>query len=448
MNTKKRNTAVFYTSGICNLSCKYCNIDKNPALYEIDKALEESFKGDYYFNKLLEYFPNEYQLKKIETWGGEPFLFMERIYPLLIKIIEHYPYFNYMYSSTNFSFPSWNDKFFNLMKIFGNYPDREFVFQLQLSCDGPEYINDSGRGKGTTKKCIENFNIFVDKIENNVPSNIQLLITVKPTLDISTIPLLNNKKKIVEYYSFFEETFIKPIREKGFINVKISCPIPNVAVPCPATKKDGINFAKFCKDCSEIEKNIHKYLNYYEKITPYIGKMFEQVENLTYKSACITCGTGEGMVGFLPYDQISVCNEGFTNLVENYKNYIKNSKREEQGTINFNKFLSEEKQHLCFNENDYKKYETHISLLKPPNSTAQLSNLSSLIMLLALTNQIEEKYKYFDIALKGAKFIQSHTSTCVKDNYNESDTIIISPVGLIRLLLNGAQEYIEKSENY
>ena len=39
-----RDTAIFYTCGICNLNCHYCQIDKNPVLLDIDKALEESFK--------------------------------------------------------------------------------------------------------------------------------------------------------------------------------------------------------------------------------------------------------------------------------------------------------------------------------------------------------------------------------------------------------------------
>jgi len=29
---EKRNTAVLYTCGICNLNCRYCTIDKNPIL--------------------------------------------------------------------------------------------------------------------------------------------------------------------------------------------------------------------------------------------------------------------------------------------------------------------------------------------------------------------------------------------------------------------------------
>ena len=76
---KERSIAVFFTCGTCNLKCRYCNIDKNPILAKIDEKLAESFEGDYYINTLKKWFPNPGQLKKIETWGGEPFLHIEFI---------------------------------------------------------------------------------------------------------------------------------------------------------------------------------------------------------------------------------------------------------------------------------------------------------------------------------------------------------------------------------
>lgn len=48
---------IFYTCGTCNLKCRYCGIHKSPILNKIDERLAESFKGDYYFNRVKEYFP-------------------------------------------------------------------------------------------------------------------------------------------------------------------------------------------------------------------------------------------------------------------------------------------------------------------------------------------------------------------------------------------------------
>ena len=99
LKCEERSIAVFFTCGTCNLKCRYCNIDKNPILAKIDEKLAESFEGDYYINALKKWFPNPGQLKKIETWGGEPFLHMERIYPLLHQIIDYYPYFYKCFNS-------------------------------------------------------------------------------------------------------------------------------------------------------------------------------------------------------------------------------------------------------------------------------------------------------------------------------------------------------------
>jgi sulfatase maturation enzyme AslB (radical SAM superfamily) len=125
------HTAVLYTCGTCNLQCTYCGIDKSPILKKIDEALEASFADEnYYFERIKKYFPDRGQLTRIETWGGEPFLQMQRIYPLLDKVIAHYPYFEHMFSSTNFSYPSWTDKIFDLFNYFSKYPDRDFTYHL------------------------------------------------------------------------------------------------------------------------------------------------------------------------------------------------------------------------------------------------------------------------------------------------------------------------------
>lgn len=47
---KNRTTVILYTAGVCNLNCRYCGIDKNPILKDIDEALAKSFEGDYYFD--------------------------------------------------------------------------------------------------------------------------------------------------------------------------------------------------------------------------------------------------------------------------------------------------------------------------------------------------------------------------------------------------------------
>lgn len=443
MNNIQRNTAVFYTCGTCNLQCKYCGIHKSPVLKEIDSLLEESFKGDYYFNRVKEYFPRKDMLTSFETWGGEPFYHIERLFPLLNKLIEHYPYLKNGFSSTNFSYPSWCEKFFSLMEVFGTHKYRNFNYKLQLSVDGPEKINDRGRGQGVTKKCLNNFNNLVHFLsEGRLPKNITLEIVIKGTLDNISIYELNQKEKIIEYYTFFEDNFIEPIYNLNLPNVHINLGIPNTAVPSPTTKKDGERFAILVKNCREIEKeneqkNIFKF---YKTITPF--GMFSFDNKTTYKYGYNNCGTGSAVIGFLPNNMVSTCHEGFTQIVEKYTQLAASDNRE-LSSITFDKFLNEQAVSMCNNDEKYCQHCQKMQMFNNGNSSARLISDTALIMSLALSNQIDEKYLDEKEALEAAIFMQTCSPYCIKDNYNKTGSYILQPVGMFKLLLNGAREYIE-----
>lgn len=437
---KLRHTAVLYTCGTCNLNCRYCNIDKNPILVQIDQALAKSFDGDYYFNRLKEYFQDRGQLRNIETWGGEPFLHMERIYPLLHQVINYFPFFDKMSSSTNFSFPTWNDQFFGLMQQFAKYPYRDFSYKLQLSCDGPEYINDAGRGIGTTKKCLDNFQTFLARIGNELPGNVKLEILIKQTLDINTVKLLNTPKKIIEYYKFFEDEFLAKVYELNYNNVTIGPTIPNTAVPAPTTQEDGRTFANFCKLCYGLQVKHEKYFKYYSRVVPYWGNK-TCTECLTYERRDYLCGCASLNVGLLPNDMISLCNEGFTQIVEAYKHLAANSKREDIATIMFDKFIGDRNTHLVVTDEEYKTKETQVAYYRNENTSSSVASISTLIVATAMAGQIDKKYLDLKEAARAAIVIRG-LAYCIKDNINITGSMTQVPIGLIRLLLNGALEYI------
>lgn len=438
-----RHTAIFYTCGTCNLNCRYCGINKNAILKDIDKVLAKSFEGDYYFNRVKEYFPRKDMLRDFETWGGEPFFHMERFHPTLRKLIEYYPYLKNGYSSTNFSYPSWSDKFFGLMDVFGEYPHRNFDYCLQLSVDGPEYINDAGRGNGVTKKCLDNFNKLVNLLkEGRLPSNVRLHISIKGTLDNDTMVRICDKEKIIEYYKFFEDNFITPIKELNLEKVSIGCGIPNTAVPSPVTVEDGRKFAELVKLCREIEEEnkTEHWLKYYQVITPYTNDLVQDV--LTYRYGYHNCGTGYSNVGFLPDNMVSTCHEGFTQIVEEYSK-IAATDTNENSTITFDRFRNEQAVLLCASDDNYGVHEYKMGTFNKEDATARLATSAGLIVALALAGQIESCYAEDENALKAAIFLQGHTSYCIKDSYNKTGSYALAPVGLYKLLLNGAMQYIQ-----
>ena len=388
----------------------------------------------------------ENMLKSFETWGGEPFLKMERIYPLIHKLIEEYPYFTNGYSSTNFSYPSWTDKFFGLMDCFGDYPYKDFSYCLQLSIDGPEYINDAGRGEGVTERCLKNFQKLVELLkEGRLPKNVNLTISLKGTLDNATFQELCNKQKIIEYYKFYEDNFIGPIRELNLPNVWIGCGIPNTAVPSPVTVEEGKKFATLVKMCRELEEENRqrRIFKYYDVITPFTGDISQTW--LGYQYGYHNCGTGHSSIGLLPDNMVSTCHEGFTQMVEEYEK-LAAADTNEHSTITFDNFRSEQAISLCCTDEEYYNHHYKMSLQNKDNATARLATNVTMIIGLALAGEIDEIYASEENALKAAIFMQSHTSYCIKDNYNKTGSYTLQPVGLYKLLLNGAMEWIQNDD--
>lgn len=441
-----REIAVFYPTATCNLRCRYCGIDKNPILQKIDDTIGESFEGDYYINQLKKFFPEPYQLRKVETWGGEPFIHMERMHKLLHQIIEYYPYFNMMFSSTNFSYPQWIDKFFGLMEQFREYAPRRFEYVLQLSLDGPKEINDANRGEGVTDKCLANLDLLLQELPKRLPDNVDLTLQFKGTLDNGSIKALDTKEKIIQYFKFYDDLYDK-MMQLDMPNVHSGVTIPNTAVPSPVTKEEGEIFAKLCKNCREIEKENQSqhYFKRYTTITPYSECCDGRCPLSGFRYGSTLCGTGTKILGFLPQNMISVCHEGFTNLYEDYKKYAATSDRAFDGTINFNQYIGEQGSSIfCMNEEQYYEYENYVSNFSKDGSCARLVNMTAEIIALAMAGEIDAKYMDMQEANEAALFLQGQTAYCIKDNYNVTGSMYLIPFGTIKLLLNGAKDAIEE----
>jgi sulfatase maturation enzyme AslB (radical SAM superfamily) len=126
-----RDSLVLYTTAVCNLNCRYCFIDKNPALKQIDDCLDGSFLAspDYYFEFAKKMFL-QHKLEEVQFWGGEPFLGMHRAYPTVEKLIGYYPNLKKFLVSTNFVSTCFFEEFFGLINVLNNHPDRHFEFSL------------------------------------------------------------------------------------------------------------------------------------------------------------------------------------------------------------------------------------------------------------------------------------------------------------------------------
>lgn len=439
----ERNTAILYSTALCNLKCTYCFINKNPGLKAIDDILAESFADEnYYFDFIREYFPSRGDLHELQVWGGETFLHMERVYGVIHKLIGFYPFFRRFFASTNFSYQEWPDKIFGLLEQFRIYKDRRFDVTIQLSLDGPDYITDLTRGNGTTAACLKNYKILLDRV-GEIPPNVSLHLAFKPTLSVETMYLLDTKDKLIAYYQFFED-LIDQVMELKCQRLSVNYPIPNIGVPAPAGKKDGEYFAELVKNCRELEReNVERhYFQYYVEITPFSTNVRPRDED-SYNYPCFNCGTGSANVGFLPNRRISSCHSGFTDVLDDYERcFLEDPDSAIDGKIfhtTHNKFTH--------NKAGYKAYERQMGFYNCDGSICRMGCLAGFIRTLAIAGEIEKKYDSEQGALRGAALYQSCTCNCVRDNYMVTGSTTLPPEGMIKLLLNGAIDYIMEDCN-
>ena len=453
-NIKSRRACVLYLTGTCNLNCVYCYIDKSPALQKIDKLLDECYKTDYFFNFIKELFPDPQQLIRLEFWGGEPSFGLPRATPTIKKLIEYYPNLHEFMMSTNLTLPNVNDYIFGFIDTLGEYPQRQMEFDLQLSIDGPTNINDRNRGQGTTKKFATNFAKLVtsiDKVLDRNP-NVHISAHVKPTLDDAAIAELQTKEAIIEYHKFFDQ--FQKASDRGSKNDRwfFGTPLPNTAVPSPHTKESGLKFANFCRLSAEImqdQKNGIFELDYPRNIMLFCDPHPEEKHLInSLCDGCPTCGTGSIILGVLPNRLISVCHDGFTHLVKEYKDYVKQhieTQQEDYRVTDLTVFINSgsDTNKYLYHPEEYELYE-NITNCFNPQAKFQVSEYSTLIRLCAKLGQIDKKYLNKEEAIRAAHFIFIRTSSCLRDNLDLTGSRYLIQIGFIRLFLNGAKEYIEE----
>lgn len=424
-----------YPTAMCNLACGYCTITKLKNLPYIDKQFEDSYKDeDYYINQLLAIgWDNIKNIRRIEFWGGEPTLALHRTYSTVRKMIELLP-IDSMFFSTNLCYSNVEEEIRGLVDVCGEYPNRKFQIQIQLSIDGPEEITDAGRGNGVTKKFLDNYNSLMEKEWfSNIYDNVEIRITFKPTLSTDNLNKFIDIDYMEYYYKWFEDNLYDVAKPHVSNNLKVFMgAIPNIAVPMVASKQDGINFAKICKNAFWLSE--HGNFKYYNNIV-----MFTRLTRHVDRNCITYCGAGRSVVELLPEGKYCACHRGFLTYLEDYR----------IATRRYSDFSPLEHRELETSNDTVFVFDTAQQFIdfcdrveNPKTPSSSFFVQQGMIRYLAEIGQIEEKYKNPYEAKKGANLFTEYASTCLYDNLTVCGTQMINLFSEYRMFLNGAIDII------
>lgn len=444
MNKPSLYNLTLYSSALCNLKCKYCFIHKSPLLQEMEKLIEQYCNSDYYFDfldRLSPYFSYD-GLKNISYWGGEPSIGFKRFANVTMDFMKKYKTIDTLKFSSNFTYKDLIPSFVALLDAGSSVKD-EFVFDAQVSVDGPPFINDSNRGFGTTDLIIENFSEMLGLCEEY--PNVNFISHPKGTLSLEQVEYLLNGNNLKIFFDFFYNIFVDC--QSRYKNLRCGYPHVNIAVPGRFTKEDGILFAEYARKCNELQ-NTDRFRNkgHLFFLQSRVKERFLKCDISSYKEFCGFCGLGRGDIGLLPEWKVSLCHRTFADIVKSYKEEAASS----SSSLLDNRIFSAKKfdQSIIF---DVKDAEKHLGVYRDYlniDSTSIMITNANLIRSLAFVGQVNERYKTEDGALFGAKLLLHTFGLCAKDCQDLTGTLSSSYAGAARLLLNGADEVMLKGTRY
>jgi len=414
------------TSGWCPLRCVYCYIPKSDKM----KKLHADIVRMLYDGRIFLMLPKN--IRSIGLWGTEPTLTMKIIENNLDKIKECLPRLERIDFSTNMMMPPEI-----IVSLIRKADEVGINVSFQVSLDGPEWITDSNRGKGVTRRIVNNLRKFINLI-NNVKLSINVSMRWKPTLAIGNVREMNRHPELIhEYYHFFDKLTdeLKSMCRNDKLEI-INSSAPTLVVPGKYTSSDGKELAKFFRYLAD-----NRYPNAYV----FRALRVFRYRNELYKVRMFTCSGGDSNIGF-DGRCIHICHRTFyynnPEYVESildmpeYQNWDVSHFR--RGSINnINKFY-------IVDANDEFNIARFQYVMRGYHDfwKLKLSITYTLIKELAAAGQVSSVYLHDDKMAEMLSLFINTALSCPMENLLNTGSIHIPTISLIRVFGNGAFEII------
>lgn len=421
-----------FSSGICNLRCKYCYIPKSEEMHSLHRDIVEKVSGDEWLRSLEKTYGKE--LEFLGLWGTEPTLTLDCI--PIERALKRFPKLRSISFSTNMMADVDSIKRFieRIQKV-----ARPIEFKCQISIDGPAFITDVNRVKGAAVKIPKNFLLLVRRLNAIIFAAVKVRFDVKATLSLDNIRMLNKTpKKIKEYFDYFDgiEKAFKHINKHKNVTFN-NCSAPTLMVPGKYDSEDGRDLAKFFKLLKKM-----KYPNTY---VFRLKRIFDYESELSTKPSMFSCSGGDSNLGAGIEDDLHICHRSF---FFNYKEYI-DSILDHLGTENWDVSLFDKgridliNRNFIVNSNDKRETTRFFYVLRNYHDFWRLKISYTVAMLkeLVACGQASKVYLNEDLAVAFGLFLNIGLS-CPMENILNTGVVHLSPVSTFRLFANGAFEVI------
>jgi hypothetical protein len=433
-----------FSSGWCNLACKYCYIPKTDFLKEVHQDIIKKIQDDTYINILIDMFGED--LESISHWGTEPTLTVKLFKQFYEKAETVFPKLKGIKLSSNFMTPPENLFTFVTEVLSSN---KEYDIDIQVSCDGPEFITDKNRIGGSTSKIINNC-LELTRMLNESNFKHKVTMHLKPTFGADDIFLCSNYDKMKEYYLFFEDFMKKWIEANKNKKILISRVVnPTIAMPGTYCVQDGKNFYNLNMNQQKLKKELK-----WEYIASPESSYFSRFKNKSNffkeyftKQRMFTCSAGDTCMGLGDIiGNVHMCHATFYIDHPEYFVAAKEYNLDPQTMEGIESGRVDQlKDKYIFNiEDDYAVtkclYKTR---LYNDFSANKLSSAVALALELAACKQINPIYNNMEMAKMLA--VVTQTTECPVNVLTITGSISSSTASILRLFGNGAFEEILKS---
>lgn len=252
-----------YFSSDCPHSCTYCTINKHrPDMAKNNGKIREDILSGRYANNVILRFENKKNvIDLISLWGMEPTVNTD-IGPLVLKpLFDFFPKVQTLFFSTN-AWLGW-EKIKPIIYFLRDYNLQEarlINLDIQVSLDGPKWINDPSRRLGATENTLQVLRDMITSIPHDL--GYQIKITTKPTVDVKYIKyMVEHGDKMYEWYSFMDslQSELNGLNTNSNVSIIAAQP-PTLVNPGTHTQEDGKALAGFIRKLRELDiSNLKHY---------------------------------------------------------------------------------------------------------------------------------------------------------------------------------------------